>query len=165
MCDIFTTCNSLKSQEVGKLLLPNRKTHAKTPKLWSRSSLNALGTNALGTNALGMNGLGMNGLGMTFTSDHKPHPNPHSDCGTHTRIPHRGSLPWRLSDDGPCRKWKRRHGAVIRNPSHTSSETLHTTQQADSCTAANGPLILSLITDLLPSVTPLAPIKLTTFSQ
>src|SRR5215468_3514521 len=40
-------------------------------------------------------------LEWTCTSDHTPHPNPHSASGTHTRIPHRGFLPWRLSDDGP----------------------------------------------------------------
>ena len=46
-----------------------------------------------------------------------PRSNRHSarHCLTPTS---RGFFPWRLSDDGPRCKWKRLHGAVIRNPSH-----------------------------------------------
>jgi hypothetical protein len=37
MCDIFTTSNSLKSQEMSKSFLPKRNIHARSQKLWSRA--------------------------------------------------------------------------------------------------------------------------------
>jgi hypothetical protein len=47
--------------------------------------------------------------------------------GALTRIPHRGFLPWRLSDDGPGARGIVREGAVIRNP---SQQRTHALQQA-----------------------------------
>ena len=45
------------------------------------------------------------------------HSNPHSACGTASRSPNRGFLPWRLSDAGRRIRGAVRHAAGIRNPS------------------------------------------------